>query len=181
MDFSKVVKERRSVRKFKEDTIPYTIIEEIIEEASYSPSWKNTQVPRYTYIENKEMISKIAEEMTLGFKGNENNIKGCSGLMLVTYIAGRAGFERDGTFSTPKGDGFEMFDAGIATQTLCLSAYNKGIATVILGYFDETPILDYLNLAENQKVAALVCMGYASEAPAAPKRKEVSQLLTHIK
>lgn len=30
-----------------------------------------------------------------------------------------------------------MFDAGIATQTLCLAAHSKGLGTVILGIYDE--------------------------------------------
>lgn len=30
-----------------------------------------------------------------------------------------------------------MFDAGIAAQTFCLAAHEKGIGTVILGVFDD--------------------------------------------
>ncbi len=180
MDVSKVIKERRSIRKFKEQAIPREIIREIVEEASYSPSWKHTQIPRYILIENKEIIAKIADNMILGFSMNENTLKNAAAVMAVTYITGRSGFERDGSYSTPKEDGFEMFDAGIATQTFCLSAHNKGIGTVITGYFDEEKIIELLNIPSEQKIGALICMGYPNELPNTPKRKEVSQLLSFI-
>jgi butyrate kinase len=44
----------------------------------------------------------------------------------IQYVAKRSGYERDGSFSTSKGEGWEMFDAGIATQTFCLAAHEKG-------------------------------------------------------
>lgn len=35
-------------------------------------------------------------------------------LIAVTFIKGRSGFERDGSFSTVKGASWQMFDAGAA-------------------------------------------------------------------
>lgn len=180
MEVSQAILGRRSVRKYKEDAIPHEIIEQIIEHASYSPSWKHSQIARYIYIEDKDVISKIADDMILDFDFNKKALNSCAGVMAITYITNRSGFERDGSFSTPKGDGFEMFDAGIACQTLCLSAYDKGIATVITGYFDEDKITKLLGMPENQKIGTLVCMGYADETPAAPKRKAVADLLSFI-
>ena len=46
MDLIQGIKERRSVRKFKDTPIPREIIREIVEIASYAPSWKNTQTAR---------------------------------------------------------------------------------------------------------------------------------------
>ncbi len=180
MEFSKVVKERRSVRKFKSELIKREVIELIVEEASFAPSWKHSQTPRYIYIENKEVIQKIAENMILGFEMNEATLKECAGVMIVSYVTQRAGYERDGSFSTPKEAGFEMFDAGVATQTLCLSAHNQGVATVITGYFDEVQIAQLIRLPENQKIGALVAMGIADEEPTAPKRKTLDQLLAFV-
>ncbi len=180
MDVTQAIKERRSVRKFRPDPIPHTLIEQLVEEASYAPSWKHTQTPRYIFIKNRAIIDQIADEMILDFQMNAQTLKGCAGVMVVAYVCARAGFERDGTFSTPKGDGFEMFDAGVATQTLCLAAHNRGLGTVITGYFDEDKVMALLDMPEGQKIGALVCMGYPDETPNAPKRKEVAQLLRTI-
>lgn len=143
------------------------------------PSWKNTQIARYVLVEDRTTIDKMAEEMVLDFKLNEKTLKNCPAVMVLTYVTGRSGYERDGSFSTPKEADFEMFDAGIAAQTFCLAAWERGVGTVITGYFDEEKITRLLNLPENQKVGCVIGLGYPDEEPAAPKRKSVEDLLTY--
>ena len=92
-------------------------------------------------------------------------------------IQGRSGYERDGSFTTSKEDRWEMFDAGIATQTFCLAAHEKGIGSVIMGIFDEAKVGELINIEEGRKVAALVAVGYPAETPEAPKRKTVEDLV----
>ncbi len=46
MDALKMLKERRSVRKFKGEKIDRKIMEEIIETATYAPTWANFQIVR---------------------------------------------------------------------------------------------------------------------------------------
>ena len=50
MEAIKVIKERRSVRKFKEEKVSRDVINEIVAAAAYAPSWKNTQITRYTIV-----------------------------------------------------------------------------------------------------------------------------------
>ena len=178
MEFLECIKTRRSVRIFTDDKISDELISEIVEIASYSPSWKHTQIPRYTFTQNKEIIDSISEHGVLGFIPNSNILKNAPALMVVSYVTNRCGYERDGSFSTPKKDYFEMFDAGIASQTLCLAAHEKGIGSVMLGYFDEQQIINLLEIPDGQKVAALIAMGVPAETPNMPKRKQVSDLLT---
>lgn len=94
---------------------------------------ENTQVTRYVVVENADIKAKLAEEATLGFEHNNGIIKGCASLVVVSMIHGRSGFERDGSYTTSKEDRWEVFDAGLATQTFCLAAHEKGVGTVILG------------------------------------------------
>ncbi len=70
-----------------------------------------------------------------------------------------------------------MFDAGIATQTLCLAAHEHGVGTVIMGIFDAEKVAELLQIPENEVVVALVPIGYPDEEPNAPKRKAVDELL----
>jgi nitroreductase len=99
-------------------------------------------------------------------------------LIAVTFLTGRSGFERDGSFSTSKGSFWQSYDAGIATQTFCLAAWDKGIGSVIMGIFDEAKAARLLNLPEGRELAALIPVGYPDEAPAAPRRKPAEELLT---
>lgn len=177
MEAIKCIETRRSIRKFKAEQVPRETMQEIVAAASFAPSWKNTQVTRYVVIENADIKAKIAEEATLGFEHNNGIIKNAPALVVVNMVHGRSGFERDGSYTTSKEDRWEVFDAGLATQTFCLAAHDKGVGAVILGIFDEAKVAEIIGLEEGQKVAALVAVGYADEEPAAPKRKSVDELM----
>lgn len=180
MEALDLIKSRRSVRKFTDEPISHDIMNEIIDAARFSPSWKNTQIARYTVIENKDIMKKIAEDCVLGFEFNTKTLSRATAIVVVSYITKRCGYERDGSFSTSKEDRWEMFDAGIATQTFCLAAHDKGIGTCIIGIFDEDAIAKEINLPENQKVGCVIAMGHPVFAPDAPPRKEVEDLVKYL-
>lgn len=181
MDAITCIKERRSIRKFEEKSIPHDVMKEIVEISSYSPSWKNTQIVRYLVIEDKEKIQKIAQDCVLSFEYNTKTMKNAAALVLINMVKGRCGYEKDGSFSTPKGDRWEMFDAGIATQTFCLAAFEKGIGSVVIGVFDEGEVEKVVAIPEGQQVAAIIAVGYpAGNTPEMPKRKSVEDLLSYL-
>lgn len=178
MDAKECIKGRRSIRKFKETPVDHNLLQEIIETASYAPSWKHSQIARYIAVEG-ELKDKIAKECTEMYPPNGTIIANAPVLIALTFIKGRSGYERDGSFTTPKGSSWQMFDAGIAAQTFCLAAHDKGLGTVIMGIFDEAKAASYLELPENQELAALIPVGFADEEPVAPRRKPVEDLLTY--
>lgn len=177
MNVTECIKGRRSIRKFKSDKVSHSLLESVISSASYSPSWKNTQITRYIAMEDTSIIQKIADEFTPEY--NANIIRQTPVLMAVTFIKGRCGYERDGSFSTQKEDRWQMFDVGVACQTFCLAAHEAGLGTVIMGIWDEKGITELLNLPETQELAALIAVGYPDISPEAPKRKSVEELLTY--
>ncbi len=176
MTAKECIKGRRSVRQFTDQAVDHGLLSEIVETASYYPSWKHTQIVRFVAVEG-EKKARIAKECTDMWANNGKIIEAAPVLMAVTIIKNRSGFERDGSFSTAKGDRWQMYDAGIASQTLCLAAYENGIASVILGLFDDAKAAAILELPEDREVAALIPMGYAAEEPAAPRRKPVEEIL----
>ncbi|MDE6204297.1 MAG: nitroreductase family protein [Lachnospiraceae bacterium] len=177
MTAKECIKGRRSIRKFKTDPVDHALLSEIIETASYSPSWKHTQITRYIAVEG-DLKDKIGAECTSAYPRNGEIITNAPLLVAVTFIKGRSGFERDGSYSTPKEGSWQMFDAGAACEAFCLAAYEKGLGSVIMGIFDEAKAASYLNIPEERELAALIPVGYPDEEPAAPRRKPVEELLT---
>lgn len=102
MTAKECIKGRRSIRKFTDQPIDHSLLEEIIETASYSPSWKNTQIARYIAVEG-ELKDKIADECTSAFPNNGAIIKGAPMLIVIAAIKNRCGYERDGSFTTRRG------------------------------------------------------------------------------
>jgi len=177
MNTLECIKQRRSIRQFKPEKLGRDVIEKIIELASFSPSWKNTQITRYIAIENETLKSKISSEMVSEY--NKGTIDNAPLLFAITFIKNRSGFERDGSYSTSKGEGWQMFDCGIASQTLSLAAHSMGVGSVILGVIDFDKITELLNIADTEELACLIAVGYPDVAPAMPTRKTVADLLTY--
>ena len=178
MDFLECVQSRRSVRKYQPTPVEEATLRRIIQAASYAPSWKNTQTTRYILVQDSRVKAELAEHCVMGFEPNKVTILDAPVVILVTTITGRSGYERDGTFSTDKGTHWQSFDAGIATQTLCLAACNEGLGTVVLGIFDEKKVAEIVGIPQGQTLSAMVTIGEPKEIPAMPRRKEVDDLLT---
>ena len=66
MDIRQVVKERRSIRKFKPEPVPESMIREILDEARWSPSWGNTQ-PWEFYVITGEALEKFKNANCIKF------------------------------------------------------------------------------------------------------------------
>lgn len=177
MTANECIRGRRSIRKFTDQPISHELLSQIIETASFAPSWKNTQITRYIAVEGDKKAA-LAKCTSL-YPGNGVIMENAPMVIAVTIITGRSGFERDGSFSTPKGTGWQMFDAGIASEAFCLAAHEQGLGTVIMGLFDEKEASKLLELPEDRELAALIAIGYPAEAPTAPRRKTVDDLLSY--
>lgn len=177
MDTKSCITTRRSIRKFTNQQITHQTLEKIIELTAFSPSWKNTQIARYIAIENKNIIDEIAQKYA---KFNANVLSTCKTLIVQTFIKNRSGFERDGSFSTDRKEGWQYYDCGISAQTFCLAAHEFGIGSVILGIFDRPELEKYLSIPEEQEIMSLIAIGYPenNEIPA-PKRKDIQTLLSY--
>lgn len=177
MNTKECIVTRRSIRRFKPERVEHSLLESIISAASYSPSWKNSQITRYIAVEDPSVLDTIATHFTPEF--NSRIVKQAPLLVAVTFVKGICGFERDGSFTTAKEDRWQMFDAGIACQTFCLAAHDAGLGTVIMGIWDEQGISRLLDIPQDEELAALIAVGRPAVEPAAPGRKSVKELLTY--
>lgn len=177
MDAVTCIKNRRSIRKFKSDMISREVLEDVVLTASYAPSWKNTQTTRYIAIADEALKSKIASECCAGH--NASIINNAPLLVATVIVDKRSGFERDGSYSTVREDNWQAFDNGIATQTFCLAAAEKGLGTVIMGLYDIEKASEIIGVPEGQLLMSMVAVGYPDEEPVAPKRKAVEELLSY--
>lgn len=180
MDAQTCILTRRSVRKFADTPVDRATLEKVVSLASYAPSWKNTQISRYIAIEDPATQKAVVEQFCLPGSNNPNIITSAPVLIAQTFVKSRCGFERDGTYTTDREEGWQYYDCGIAAQTFCLAAHDLGLGTVIMGVFDRKGLESYLQLPEEQELMALIAVGYPDpNIPlTAPKRKEVETLLS---
>lgn len=183
MEAKEMIVGRRSIRKYKDEIVPENIMREIIEVAKYAPSWANFQIARYSLVTNEEVIKKITEKGVNGFAYNIKTLKNAKNVAVISFVQGKSGkldLEKS-DYATTKANQWEMFDAGIATQTFCLAAYERGIGTCIFGVIDDKAIAEILGLPEGETVATVVTYGYPDEDVKDSPRKEIEEIIRFIK
>ena len=184
MDAIELLKNRRSVRKYKDEPVSRELMTEIIRLSQFAPSWSNFQIARYNVIDNRDLIEDIADNCVQGFVYNMKTIKRANGIVVLSYVTGESGSlagKVENSEKTVSDNNWECFDAGIACQQLCLAAYAKGVATCILGVINNEAIAQKIDLPKNEKVAAIIVYGYEDgEHHNAPERRNIDEVLRFI-
>jgi nitroreductase len=181
MDAIEMIKERRSVRKFKNEKVDREIMKEIVSVSRWAPSWANYQIARYTLVDNEETIKTLATDGVKGFVYNIKTLKNAKGVAVLSFVKGKSGKLDDyGDLEASNSHVWEVFDAGIACQTFCLAAHAKGIGTCIMGVIDEDSISEIIGLPEEETVAAIIVYGYEDGHPPATPRKDVEDIMRFV-
>ena len=180
MDAITMIKERRSVRKFKNEKVDRELMKEIVDIAKWAPSWVNYQIARYTLIDNEEIIQKLATDGVKGFVYNMDTLKNAKGVAVLSFVKGKSGRLDQYGIENSENNTWEVFDAGIACQTFCLAAHAKGVGTCIMGVINEESIAKIINLPKEETVGALIMYGYADGEVPASKRKDTEEIMRFL-
>ncbi|MGI5978492.1 MAG: nitroreductase family protein [Oscillospiraceae bacterium] len=174
METRNCIETRRSVRKYTDKPVAKALVEDIVRQAQFAPTWKNAQTTRFSAV----MDSAVREQLRAALPDfNQNSTKNAPVYIVASAVTHRAGFERDGSASTPLGEGYTFFDCGATVQTLCLAAYDAGLATLVMGLFDTERLRSLLSIPENEVPVVVVALGYPDDAPQAPKRRALDEVL----
>ena len=95
MDAIEMIKERRSIRKFKNEKVDRELMKEIVDIAKWAPSWVNYQIARYTLVDDEEIIKEIANEGVNGFVYNIDTLKNAKGVAVRTGSSVWGGRRKD--------------------------------------------------------------------------------------
>ena len=149
MDFDKIVNERYSVRKFKDEHLPQEIIDKIIDTAHKAPTGCNFQPQRILVLNTDEAVQKLKECTKCHFNAPT--------AMLVCHNKDES-WKRvyDGALSSP-------VDAAIVTSFMMLEAQNLGIGTCWVMHFNPAAMRETFNIPENIEPVALLVMGYPTD------------------
>jgi FMN reductase (NADPH) len=156
-----------SIRKYKSDPIPATILEEVLLAGSRASTTGNMQV--YSMI--------VSTESYLKEKLWEAHFKQDMVKMAPVHITFCADFSRFNSWcrqrkADPGFDNYLSFftgaiDALLASQNICLEAEANGLGICYLGTatYNADKIIDILGLPHGVVPVAAIVMGYPSEKP----------------
>ena len=170
MEFREVVENRYSCKKYGPKKVDKKTLEAILEAGRVAPTAKNLQEQHIYVVESEENLAKI------------DNATPCRyGAPTVLVVA----FDKNNVFTYPgekRDSGIE--DASIVATHLMLAAYNEGVDSCWLNFFDPDKLAKDLGLPENEEILMLLDLGYAAEdagpLPNHGSRKTLSETVSYI-
>ncbi len=167
----KLFEERRSIRRFGDRPVEDEKLHAVLEAARLAPSWANMQCWRLIVV--KDTAIKDAVSTTL-----ENNPAQKAVSSAPVLIVACADPEASGKV---KDQSYYLVDIGICFQQLCLEAWNQGLGTCWIGWFDEDKIRSILEVPEHIRIVALTPLGYPAVYPEARGRKSLQEMVFYDK
>ena len=170
MEFSELVRERYSCKKYDGRQITKEQLDAILEAGRLAPTAKNLQEQRIYVVQSAEGLAKIDQITPCRY--------GAPTVILVAY-------DKENVFVYPgekRDSGIE--DAAIVATHMMLAAKAAGVDSCWLNFFDPEKAAETFGLPEKEEVLMLLDLGYAAEG-AGPlenhgKRKELSETVQFV-
>ncbi|HEX9910518.1 MAG TPA: nitroreductase family protein [Desulfatiglandales bacterium] len=195
-EFLKLVRGRRSIRKFRRDPLPKEALRRIIEAASWAPSASNRQDWEFRVVTS----SPVKERMRNIVRSRWESVLDRSSSDVIReelqkYISMFDWFshapaliiisaKRPESFlyhilGDTAGDvaGTEI-SAAMAAQNLMLAAHASGIGSCCVTgpLAAQEELKELLGMGKGRKIVCLIALGYPAEQPEAPLRKSVERV-----
>jgi len=178
-DLMSLIQTRRSIRKYEERPVPEQSLAQILESVKWAPSWANTQC--WEVIVVKDPAAKEKLQASLPPKGNPA-FKALMQAPVVLVLCAKtmsAGFYKE--VAVTKFGEWMMYDLGIVTQNICLTAHTLGLGTVVVGMFDHQKAADAMQVPSGYELVTMIPVGYPAKSGSAPKRREVAEFVHYEK
>ncbi|RMF95263.1 MAG: nitroreductase family protein [Candidatus Schekmanbacteria bacterium] len=179
MEIEEAIKNRRSIRKFKDKDVPLPLLKEIIDTALWAPSPMNRQNWKIFLLKGKkkDQLVKICAE---SFPFIEPRLKKVFKPSIIEWT--KNFFKTLGNapvvvvvYSTPSGEELTSDIQGAAAfiQNLLLLLYAKGLgACWMTGPVNVKEDIDKFFGVEGLELIAVIPIGYPDQSPPVPPRKE---------
>ena len=170
MEFNEVIKNRYSCKKYSDKKVEEEKLNAILEAGRLAPTAKNLQEQHIYVVQSEEALAKIDAATPCRY-----------GAPVVLVVA----FDKNNVFTYPGGkrdSGVE--DASIVATQMILAAYNEGVDSCWLNYFDPDKLAASLGLPDNEEILMVLDLGYAAEG-AGPldnhfNRKDLSETVSYM-
>lgn len=157
MNVKEAIKKRRSIRKFKEQSIPDDQLRILMEVVQLAPSASNIQPYKFIIIKNEELKKKLGD-----LASNQGFISKAA----VIFVG----------ISDPWREKWYKVDIAIAMEHLALQAVELGLGSCWIGSFNEQKIKELLKIPKNLQIIALMPIGIPAQDPPARPRKSLEEL-----
>jgi len=168
MELLEAIKERRSVRAFKQQDVPEETVEKLIDAARHAPSAGNIQPWEFVVVRNLEVKRKLARAAL-----NQAFVEEAPVVIVVCANERRSSMGYGSRGKTL----YCIQDTAAATQNILLTAYSLGLGTCWIGAFNEDEAKRAVNAPEGIRPVAIIPVGYPDETPSHRGMRPLSQII----
>ena len=165
MDVYEAIINRRAIRRFKDTTVPYGILEKCVNAARLAPSARNRQLCEYIIVDDEQLLPEVFGSITAW--AGETRTKGSPPIgrtpkaYIITLINARLESELGASRITVN------YDVGLANENMILVSLEQGMGTCPILSFEENELRRVLNVPDHYEIALVLALGYPDESPVA--------------
>ncbi len=172
MEFSELIKIRRSCRSYGEEKVSEDDVKQMIMAAQLAPSWKNTQTGRYYVSLSDESIQKVFDTLPEYNQRSSRN----AAYIVTTFVTILSGKATDGTMAK-EGDLWGAYDLGLQNMLLMLKASELGYDTLVMGIRDADAIRKNFDIPEEEEIMAVIAIGKKNGELGVRPRKQLDEIM----
>ncbi len=168
MELFEVIRNRRSIRAYKKQSLPPGTVEKLLDAARWAPSAGNIQPWAFVVATSLD----VKHDLCLAAY-NQKDVEEAPVVIVVCADEKRA--------SESYGErGKKLYclqDTAAAVQNILLSAHSLGLGSCWVGAFNEEQVRKVIKAPEGMKPVALIILGCPDEAPAARAKRPLSEIM----
>lgn len=151
-----LIRQRRTIRKFRQERLERALLEKLVDAARLAPSANNMQPLKYIIVDDANTTEQFFQYVKwAGYIAPAGNPG--EGEKPVAYIV----ILLDTQVRTT---GFEL-DVGAAAQNIFITALEEGVGSCWMGAIDRNGIRKFLNIPERYDINSVAALGYPAESP----------------
>ncbi len=156
MDIFKLIKTRRSIRKFTDEPVTDEAINRIIEAGTWAPSGMNNQPWKFAVIRDSGLKTKIS-----GLTHYSKIILSAPALIAV-FLDIPSSYDRTK----------DVQSVGACIQNMLLTIHSMGLGAVWLGQIlkNKDKVLELVRGSDDLELMAVIAVGHPAEAGGKPSR-----------
>ena len=163
MDVYEAAARRRSIRRFKDTPVVYSILERCVDAARLAPTAKNSQLCEYVIVDDEWLLSRVLDTVLVwagvprpeGGWLPEHRPRGYIVTLINTVLEAERGAGRRNV----------DYDAALAVGNMVLVAEEQGLGSCIITSFDREKLRQVLNVPDKYEIAILLALGFPDESP----------------
>jgi len=160
-----IIKDRRSIRSFKDQDVPESMVKKILEAGWMAPSAGNRQPVEFIIVKDKAVKQRLAAQRFV--------------IEAPLLIAVVVNLERTKSRYGERGQRMYIYhDSGATIQNMLLMAKSLGLGSCWIGAFNDERVSRFLELPEHVLPMALITIGYPNEEPEVPRKIPLDKI-TH--